>query len=331
MSAPLKFAVLGAGSWGTALAIHLSFSGYDTVLWARDVSHIKEMQSRRENARYLSGVTFPTQLRIDSNLENTLTDADIILLGTPSGVFETMLHQIKPLIHSSQILLSATKGLTERGEFMSDLAHKILPNNRYALLSGPSFAKEVAKHLPTTVIIASSDKECAHQLAHAFSKNVFRVYSSHDLIGVQIGGAVKNILAVAVGISDGMGFGANARAALITRGLREMKRLGLAAGGELTTMMGLAGLGDLVLTCTDNQSRNRRLGLAIGQGKSIEEAQSEIAQVIESIHTSALIQTLIKKFNVEMPITEQVYQVLHHGVNPKEAVKNLFARSIKAE
>jgi len=331
MSAPLKFAVLGAGSWGTALAIHLSFCGYETVLWARDVQHVTEMQSQRENTRYLAGISFPPQLSIDSNLEHAVSHADIILLATPSSVFETMLHQIKPHLHSPQILLSATKGLTEHGEFMSDLAHEILPNTRYALLSGPSFAKEVARHLPTTVIIASNDKECAHQLAHSLSKNVFRVYSSHDLIGVQIGGAVKNILAVAVGISDGMGFGANARAALITRGLREMKRLGLAAGGELTTIMGLSGLGDLVLTCTDNQSRNRRLGLAIGQGKSIQEAQTEIGQVIESIGTSALIQTLIKRFHVEMPIIEQIYQVLHHGLEPKQAVKNLFARSLKAE
>lgn len=331
MSTPLKFAVLGAGSWGTALAVHLSFSGYETMLWARDSQHVAEMQSQRENTRYLPGIAFPSKLTIDSHIEHTLAHVDVVLLATPSGVFETMLHQIKPLINSTQILLSATKGLTENGDFMSDLAHTVLPNTRYALLSGPSFAKEVARHLPTTVIIASQNKECAHQLAHAFSKNVFRVYSSHDLIGVQIGGAVKNILAVAVGISDGMGFGANARAALITRGLREMKRLVLAAGGELTTIMGLAGLGDLVLTCTDNQSRNRRLGLAIGQGKSIQEAQHEIGQVIESISTSALIQTLIKRFHVEMPITEQVYQVLHHRLEPKQAVKNLFARSIKAE
>ena len=331
MSAPLKFAVLGAGSWGTALAVHLSFCGYETMLWARDPQHAAEMQSQRTNARYLADTIFPPTLNIDFHLHHALANADVILLATPSSVFESMLHQLKPLITASQIVLSATKGLTEHGDFMSDLAQNILPDTRYALLSGPSFAKEVARHLPTTVIIASHNKECAHQLAHALSKNVFRVYSSHDLIGVQIGGAVKNILAVAVGISDGMGFGANARAALITRGLREMKRLGLAAGGELSTMMGLAGLGDLVLTCTDNQSRNRRLGMAIGQGKTIQQAQHEIGQVIESISTSALIQTLIKRFHVEMPITEQVYQVLHHGLEPKQAVKNLFARSLKAE
>lgn len=331
MSAPLKFAVLGAGSWGTALAMHLAFCGHDTVLWARDSQHVTEMQTQRANTRYLTGITFPATLKVSDHLQETLLNADIILLATPSSVFEAMLQQLKPHITPSQILLSATKGLTEQGEFMSDLAHAILPDTRYALLSGPSFAKEVARHLPTTVIIASHDKDCTHQLAHAFSKNFFRVYSSHDLTGVQIGGAVKNILAVAVGISDGMGFGANARAALVTRGLREMKRLGLAAGGELKTIIGLSGLGDLVLTCTDNQSRNRRLGLAIGQGKSIDEAQDEIGQVIESIGTSALIQKLIKRFGVDMPITEQIYQVLHHGLAPQQAVRNLFLRSLKAE
>lgn len=331
MTMPMKFAVLGAGSWGTALAVHLSFCGYDTLLWAHNSTHVIEMQNMRENTRYLSGVTFPNQLIVDNDLEKAISFADIILLVTPSHAFESLLHKIKPFLNAEKILLSATKGLTEQGGFMSELAQDILPNMRYALLSGPSFAKEVANHLPTTVIIASNDKECAQQLAHALSKNVFRVYTSHDLIGVQIGGAVKNILAVAVGISDGMGFGANARAALVTRGLREMKRLCLAAGGELKTVMGLSGLGDLVLTCTDNQSRNRRLGLAIGQGKTIQQAQLEIGQVVESISASALIQTLIKRFQIELPITEQIYQVLHHGLEPKQAVKNLFSRSLKAE
>ena len=331
MSSPLRFTVLGAGSWGSALAVHLSFCGYPTVLWSHNAQHALEMQSKKENLRYLPDIQFPSALTVDANLKQALAQADIVLLATPSKAFEAMLYQIKPLLTPSQILLSATKGLTEHGEFMGDLAHRILPNTRYALLSGPSFAKEVARHLPTTVIIASHDKECAKELAHLLSKNVFRVYSSDDLIGVQIGGAVKNILAVAVGISDGMGFGANARAALITRGLREMKRLGLAAGGELKTIMGLSGLGDLVLTCTDNQSRNRRLGIAIGQGKSIQDVKNEIGQVIESIDTSALIQKLIQRLQIEMPITEQVYQVLHHGLAPTQAVKNLFSRSLKSE
>lgn len=331
MSQLLRFAVLGAGSWGTALAVHLSYCGYPTILWARDSQHILNMQSQRENTRYLPNIAFPSALKIDGNLENTLSQADIILLSTPSSVFENMLNQIKPFLTDKHILLSATKGLTEHGGLMGDLAHTLLPNTPYALLSGPSFAKEVARHLPTTVNIASNNQECAKLLAHTLSKNVFRVYTSDDLIGVQIGGAVKNILAVGVGISDGLGFGANARAALITRGLREMKHLILAAGGKSKTVMGLSGVGDLVLTCTDNQSRNRRLGLAIGQGKTIQEAQKEIGQVIESIHTSTIMQTLIKRFYVEMPITEQVYQVLHQGLSPKEAVKNLFARSLKAE
>lgn len=331
MSTTLKFTIVGAGSWGTALAIHLSFCGYPTILWARDAEHVAQMRAQRENTRYLSSIAFPELLTVESNLQTALQHADIVLLATPSHGFEEICRAIKPFVKETQILLSITKGLTEHGGFMHEVAHQLLPHMRYALLSGPSFAKEVARHMPTTVIIASDDQECANYLAQALSKNVFRVYTSEDLIGVQLGGAVKNVLAVAVGISDGLGFGANARAALVTRGLHEMKQLGLAAGACEKTLMGLSGLGDLVLTCTDNQSRNRRLGLAIGQGKTIVEAQQEIGQVIESIHTSAIIQLLIKKFNVEMPITEQIYRVLHHHLAPKEAVKNLFSRALKAE
>ncbi len=331
MSTLLKFAVLGAGSWGTALAMHLSRSGHTTSLWAHSKQHTADMLASRENARYLPGIAFPSSLDITSDLEKAMHDANVIVLATPSNAFEEILYAIKSYIKPHQLLLSATKGLTEHGGFMSELAQDVLPNVRYALLSGPSFAKEVATYLPTTVIIASNDSDCAHILAHAVSKNLFRVYTSSDLIGAQIGGAVKNILAVAVGISDGMGFGSNARAALITRGLGEMKHLCLKAGGELKTVMGLAGLGDLVLTCTDNQSRNRRLGMAIGQGKSIQEAQQEIGQVVESISTSALIQTLIKRYAIDMPITEQVFELLHRGLDPKKAVNNLFSRSLKAE
>lgn len=331
MQPSFKFAVLGAGSWGTALATHLSFCGYPTTLWTRDPQHAIDIQTTKENARYLPRIPLPNQLVITDHLESAVSTADIILLATPSKAFEVMLHTVKPFIRPHHILLSATKGLTEHGGFMNELAQAIMPDTCYALLSGPSFAQEVARHLPTTVIIASHNKECAQQLAHAFSKNVFRVYTSDDLIGVQIGGAVKNVLAVAVGISDGLGFGANARAALITRGLQEMKRLCLAAGGKLKTVMGLAGLGDLVLTCTDNQSRNRRLGLAIGQDQSIEDAQGEIGQVVESINTASLIQVLAKRFEVEMPISEQIYQVLHHHLPAQQAVKNLFSRTLKAE
>lgn len=331
MSIPLRFAVLGAGSWGTALAIHLACCGYPTILWARNSQYANEMRASGENTRYLPKIDFPASLIIESDLKSALQHADIVFLATPSHGFEAILRAIKPFVKETQILLSITKGLTEHGGFMHQMAHTFLPNMRYALLSGPSFANEVARHMPTTVIVASDDQLCAQYLAEALSRNVFRVYTSNDLIGVQLGGAIKNVLAVAVGISDGLGFGANARAALVTRGLHEMKQLGLAAGAQEKTLIGLSGLGDLVLTCTDNQSRNRRLGLAIGQGRTLEQAQQEIGQVIESINTSAIMQLLIQRLQVEMPITEHVYQVLHHHLSPREAVKNLFSRSLKSE
>jgi len=331
MEMPPRFSVIGAGSWGTALAVHLSFSGYMTTLWAHDIRHIAAMKIARENLKYLPSVSFPKNLLLEEELEIAINHSDIILLAIPSHVFKITLNRIKPFLRSQQIILSATKGLTEEGGLMSDLVKVILPDHPYALLSGPSFAKEVAMHLPTTVAIASDDAVCARNLANAFSKNVFRVYTSDDIIGAQIAGAVKNVLAVAVGISDGLGFGANARAALIARGLEEMKRLCLVAGGQLKTVMGLAGVGDLVLTCTDNQSRNRRFGLAIGQGKSQNEAQESIGQVVESVSTSLLIQKMISDYRLDMPIISEVYHVLHCNLSAKEAVKNLFSRTLKAE
>lgn len=326
-----RFSVIGAGSWGTALAVHLSFSGYMTTLWAHDLRHIAAMKVARENAKYLPSVPFPKDLLLEEELEVAIRHSDIVLLAIPSHVFKTTLTRVQSFLRSGQIILSATKGLTEEGGLMSDLVKEILPDHPYALLSGPSFAKEVAVHLPTTVTIASDDAVCAASLANTFSRNVFRVYTSDDIIGVQIAGAVKNVLAVAVGISDGLGFGANARAALIARGLEEMKRLCLVAGGQLKTVMGLAGVGDLVLTCTDDQSRNRRFGLEIGQGKSPREAQESIGQVVESVTTSQLIQKMIFDYTLDMPIITQVYHVLHHNLSAKDAVKNLFSRTLKAE
>lgn len=331
MKATLSFCVIGAGSWGTALAIHLACSGYETALWTQNLDHRKEMDEAKKNQRYLPDLPFPEKLYIAYDLDRAVMNSQIILIAVPSHAFQDTLKKIKPLISPSHSLLSATKGLNEDGGFLSETAHKILPNIKYALLSGPSFAKEVAKQLPTTVIISSENQAYAEELAQALSKQVFRAYTNNDLIGVQIGGAVKNVLAVAVGISDGLGFGANARAALITRGLEEMKRLGLAAGAELKTIMGLSGLGDLVLTCTDNQSRNRRFGLAIGQGKSLILAQNEIGQVVESIHTSILIQKRIQEYQLELPIIEQVYHILHSHLPAKDAVINLFSRRLKSE
>lgn len=289
------------------------------------------MEALQENKRYLPGVPLPATIRFESELKTAVRHADVIILAIPSHAFETIIHAIQPYVQDAQILLSTAKGLTQQGGFMHAVAQHLLPKTRYALLSGPSFAKEVAHHLPTSVIIASQDAACAQYLSATISKNFFRTYTSDDLIGVQLGGAIKNVLAVAVGISDGLGFGANARAALITRGLHEMGQLGHAVGAHTKTFMGLSGLGDLLLTCTDDQSRNRRLGLAIGRGETLKQAQENIGQVIESIHTSALVRILSQRHHIEMPIAEQVYQILYHDLSPSIAVKNLFSRSLTAE
>jgi glycerol-3-phosphate dehydrogenase (NAD(P)+) len=326
----MRFAVIGAGSWGSALALHLAHSGHEVTLWARDAKHVSAMRSVGENSAYLPGCAFPQTLHVTADLGDAVTSSDVIMVATPSHVFEEILTSIKAVV-SSQVILSVTKGLTSDGGMLSGVALRILPNNDYALLSGPSFATEVAKQMPTAVIIASDKADCAMRLVKAFSHNYFRAYASDDLLGVQIGGAVKNVLAVACGISDGMGFGANARAGLITRGLSEMMRLGAALGAQPKTLMGLSGMGDLVLTCTDDQSRNRRFGLAIGQGKNLQQAQKSIGQVIESATTTQQVKTLAKTHHVDMPITLQIDAILNGGVAPEIAVEALFSRELKSE
>ena len=325
----LTFAVLGAGSWGTALALQLAHSGHQVLLWGRDENHLEQVGREGKNQKYLPNINFPKNLITQHNLKQAIESSSIVLLATPSHSFESLLKQIKPFI-KNQKLLSATKGLCH-GELLHTLVQQQFPDIDYALLSGPSFSKEVAKQLPTTVIIASENKQYSQLLAQAFSHQFFRVYTSEDITGVEIGGAVKNVLAVAVGISDGMSFGANARAALITRGLAEMQLLGKALGAQSKTLSGLSGLGDLVLTCTDQQSRNLRFGLAIGKGFSIKQAQASINQVVESASTAIEIYSLAKKLNIAMPIAEQVYKVLHQDLAPKEAVKALFSRALKSE
>jgi glycerol-3-phosphate dehydrogenase (NAD(P)+) len=326
----MRFAVIGAGSWGSALALHLAHSGHEVTLWARDEKHVSAMRSAGENRAYLPGCAFPQTLHVTNHIRDAVTSSDVIMVATPSHVFEEILTSIKAAV-SSQVILSVTKGLTSDGGMLSAVAQRILPNNDYALLSGPSFAREVAKQMPTAVIIASEKKDCAMGLVKAFSHNYFRAYASDDLLGVQIGGAVKNVLAVACGISDGMGFGANARAGLITRGLSEMMRLGAALGAHPKTLMGLSGMGDLVLTCTDDQSRNRRFGLAIGQGKNLKQAQKSIGQVVESATTTQQVKALAKAHNVDMPITLQIDAILNGGVAPEIAVEALFSRELKTE
>ena len=279
-------------------------------------------------------IPFPDQLQIEADLATAVAAAPILLIVVPSHAFGSILKQIKPLLRKDSKIVWATKGLeVDTGRLLQDVAREVLGDKiPLAVISGPTFAKEVASGLPTAVTVASTDEQFLTELQNLFhcSKS-FRVYSSKDFIGVQLGGAVKNVIAIGAGLSDGLGFGANARTALITRGLAEMMRLGEALGADPATFMGMAGLGDLVLTCTDNQSRNRRFGILLGQNKSIQEAQEIIAQVVEGCRNTKEVWSLAQKYHVDMPITEQIYKVLYEHKDPKQAAMSLLGRSQKEE
>lgn len=328
-----KISVLGAGSWGTALAIQAARNGNQTLLWGHLPEHIVSLAKDRQNKRYLADLTFPDTLEVTDDIKQAAQFSDILLISVPSHVFQETLLKIKPFVGEKVKIAWASKGFNpETGE----LLHQIVANlfsaeTPAAVLSGPSFAREVAAGLPTAVTIGATQQAFANQLAQIMHSPRFRIYTTPDIISVQVGGAVKNVLAIAAGIADGIGFGANTRAALVTRGIAEIIRLNTALGGQQETLMGLAGLGDLILTCTDNQSRNRRFGIALGQGKDREQAIQEIGQEVEGISAAKETYMLAKKYGVDMPITEQTYRVLYEGLAPLSAVENLLQRDQKSE
>jgi glycerol-3-phosphate dehydrogenase (NAD(P)+) len=325
--------VLGAGSWGTALALVLARNGNEVWLWSRDAEHIEQMRVTRQNALFLPDSHFPETLLPIAHLEESVPQVDDIVVVVPSHGFRETLSKIAPDIAEGARVCWATKGLeNDTGLLLHQVAELVLGSLRpLGVLSGPSFAKEVAAGLPTAVTIASPDTQYAQDLVRLFHNHSFRPYTSTDIIGVQAGGAVKNIMAIAAGIADGLGFGANTRAALITRGLTEIVRFGTVLGGQRETFMGLAGLGDLVLTCTDNQSRNRRFGYALAQGADINQAQTEIGQVVEGVRTTREVSRLARQCGIDMPIVEQVNNVLQGVCTPKEAVQALLSRQPKPE
>jgi len=326
--------VLGAGSYGTALAICLARNGHETLLWARNKQHIEDMQTSRENSKYLPGSQLPDALKLESSLEKAVSASYNILVVVPSHAFGDTLEQIKPFMHEKTRVAWATKGLDHKtGRLLQDVAREVLGDDvALAVLSGPTFAKEMAAGLPTAISLSSTDESFASDISNLLHcEKKFRVYNNNDFIGVQLGGAVKNVIAIGAGMADGIGFGANARTALITRGLVEMTRLGEALGAEPNTFMGMAGLGDLVLTCTDNQSRNRRFGLALGRGVSTQLAMDEIGQVVEGYRNTHEVYMLAKRLNVEMPIVEQVYQVLYCDKPAKLAAADLLSRERTVE
>ncbi|MGI2215298.1 NAD(P)H-dependent glycerol-3-phosphate dehydrogenase [Shewanella oncorhynchi] len=326
--------VLGAGSYGTALAISLANNGHRTLLWGHEAKHIDNLKKDRANELFLPGIRLPELLIPEADLGVALAASNNILVVVPSHVIGMVLSQAKPLLRKDSRIVWATKGLEpETGRLIQDVARDAIGDQYpFAVLSGPTFAKELAAGMPTAISVAGTDPVFTKDLIELLhSPKRLRVYANDDFIGLQLGGAVKNVIAIGAGLSDGIGFGANARTALITRGLVELTRLGEAIGAQASTFMGMAGLGDLVLTCTDNQSRNRRFGLALGRGSDVETAQNEIGQVVEGFRNTKEVYTLAKSFGVEMPITEQVYEVLYKGKSPVDAAKSLLRREQKSE
>ena len=324
--------VLGAGSWGTALAIQLARVA-PTLLWGRDAKHLAELGRDRRNVRYLPEAPFPEPLRVEPDLQAALRASRDVIVAVPSHGLRGMLQEIASHLRSDARVAWATKGFElSTGLLPHQVAQEVLGERvPCAVISGPTFAREVGAGLPTAMTIASSDATFASELAQRISGENFRAYTSTDVTGVEVGGAIKNVMAIGAGISDGLGFGANTRIALIARGLVEMTRLGIALGARKETFMGLAGLGDLVLTCTDNQSRNRRFGLALASGENVDAAQKAIGQVVEGVLAARAVREVAEHAGVEMPICEQVYRVVYEGVAPKDAVKELMSRALKPE
>ncbi|MFM1664700.1 NAD(P)H-dependent glycerol-3-phosphate dehydrogenase [Aeromonas salmonicida] len=334
MADQIAISVLGAGSYGSALAISLARNGHPTLLWGHDPAHVAELEHDRCNKAFLPDVPFPADLQLTADLQRAVQASPVLLLVVPSHVFGQVLSQVKPFLRPDTRIAWATKGLEpDSGRLLQDVARDVLGETiPLAVISGPTFAKELAAGLPTAISVASTHDDFADELSHLLHcGRSFRVYTNPDFVGLQLGGAVKNVIAIGAGLSDGLGFGANARTALITRGLVEMQRLGAALGADAKTFMGMAGLGDLVLTCTDNQSRNRRFGLALGAGKSVDTAMAEIGQVVEGYRNTKEVHLLAARCGVEMPICEQIFQVLYQGKNPKEAAIALLSRDKRDE
>lgn len=328
-----RVGVIGAGSYGTALAIQLARRGTPTMLWGRSAGETARMQSARENQRYLPGCAFPPPLTATSDLAAVVAAADDLLVVVPSHAVRDVLARLRPLLRPGQGIACAAKGFEPgTGKLMHEVfAEELGEQWPFAVISGPTFAGELGRGLPTAVTIASADAAFAQRLAEALHGDGFRAYTADDVIGVEIGGSAKNVLAIAVGVADGLHLGANTRAALITRGLAEIMRLGVALGANPETLMGLSGVGDLVLTCTDNQSRNRRMGLLLAKGASVDDAIREIQQVVEGVKAAPEVRRLAHRLGVEMPITEQVCRLLEGQISAMDAVRALADRPQKAE
>lgn len=328
----MKISVIGAGSWGTTLANHLAGLGHEVTLWVYEAELLDRMRAVRENPRYLPGVRLHEAICLEGDLVAAARSGECLVMAVPSHVYRQVLQRAMPGLSPGQVIVSATKGI-EVGTLMtmSQVVRSVVGEMPYAVLSGPSFAREVAQGLPTAVTMASSSQELAGQLQAEFSSERLRVYAHDDVLGAELGGAIKNVIAIAAGISDGLGFGLNARAALLTRGLSEMMRLGIQMGANPLTFGGLSGIGDLILTCTGDLSRNRTVGLRIARGETLQEIRGSMVAVAEGITTTLSLKELAARQKVEMPIAQQVYMVLYEGKDPRKALSDLMNRPLKRE
>lgn len=320
--------IIGAGSWGTALAVLLAKKGLAVKLWVRRAELLNEMLETKENGTYLPGITFPPNIIVSNDIEYCCEASDIIVIAAPSHVVRDTVNQIKPFVKRDQIIANLAKGIENNTLLrMSQVIEEILPENKIAILSGPCHAEEVARDVPTTIVSTARERVVAEYVQDIFMTPKFRVYTNPDLIGVELGGSLKNIIALGVGVIDGLGFGDNSKAALMTRGIVEIARLGESLGARRITFGGLSGIGDLIVTCTSQHSRNRRAGIAIGQGKTLEEILGGTSMVVEGIRTTQSAHDLAIKHKVEMPITDEIFNLLYNNTDVKTAVINLMTRS----
>lgn len=328
----MKISVIGSGSWGTAVAVLLAKKGYNVHLWSWQQAETDRLNSDRENKEFLPGVVFPDNIVCSHDMGECVKGADLIVCAAPSPATRTTAKTLAPLVEQGQLLVNISKGLEENTLLrLSQVYAEEIPQAEIAVMSGPSHAEEVSRGLPTTNVVASDSHDAAKRIQDIFMDKTFRVYTGGDMVGVELGGALKNVIALCAGISDGLGYGDNTKAALMTRGIAEITRLGAAMGAKTETFSGLSGIGDLIVTCTSMHSRNRRAGILLGQGKNLEETLKEVHMVVEGVNTAAAAYKLSRRYGISMPITEEAYRVLFEGKDPREAVNDLMTRDRKHE
>lgn len=328
----MKITLCGGGSWGTAIARLLSNKGHELNFYIRNKEVIEDIRKNKENTKYLPGAKFEKGINLTNNLDSVLEDIEVFIIAVPTSSIREVLTSIKDKISKDVIIVNLSKGIeVESLDRISEISSEILKDNPFVALSGPSHAEEVGKDIPTTLVASSENLKVAQTIQHEFSTPIFRIYTNSDLVGVEMGGALKNIIALAAGMNDGLAYGDNSKAALMTRGIYEMSKLGISLGANPHTFNGLSGIGDLIVTCTSMHSRNRRAGILIGEGKSMEEACNEVGQVVEGVKTVKSAYKLAKLKNIEMPITNALYKVLYEGYDPNKAVYELMTRENKDE